>query len=302
MGESSNVSCSHHRGAGSLPILFWAGRMSAKPTALPDYDRQLSGFHKAFEAELEAALDALPLKTAKRVLDLACGDGFYTRRLAERMGPEASITGADLNQVYLDKAKQEARLQTKGAKIDFVIARFDELPFAEDSFDLVWCAQGLFSLPDPVLALEHMRRVVRPGGLVAILENDSLHQVSLPWPVPLELEVRAAELQAFIEEGRHSSRYYIGRRLPSVIAAAGLEPLKMTTQAIDRQAPLGKSEQILLQSYLENVAKRVAPHLEASLFEKLADLIDPKSNNHLLRQPYLHMTWLNVLAIGKKPL
>jgi len=268
----------------------------------PDYDRQLSAFHKAFDGELNVILDALPLTTAKNVLDLACGDGFYTRRLAERMSREASVVGVDLNHTYLAAAKEETRLQAEGAKIDFAIARFDNLPFAGNTFDFVWCAQSLFSLPDPVLALQHMARVLRPGGQVAILENDSLHQVSLPWPVPLELELRSAELQAHMEEGRHSSRYYIGRRLPSVIAAAGLEPLKMTTQAIDRQAPLGKFEQILLQSYLENLAKQVAPYMDASLYETLNDLIDPKSNKHILRQTYLHMTWLNVLAFGMKPL
>jgi SAM-dependent methyltransferase len=121
--------------------------------------------------------------------------------------------------------------------MDFVASAFDRLPFPDRSFDLVWCAQSLFSLPDPVVAIGHMSRMLRPGGLVAVLENDTLHQVLLPWPVALELPLRAAELRSFQEESRTSSRYYVGRRLPAALAAAGLDPEQTTTLAFDRQAP-----------------------------------------------------------------
>ncbi len=77
-------------------------------------------------------------------------------------------------------------------------------------------------------------------------------------------------------------------------------PLRMTTHAFDRQAPLGKAERELLQSYLEEVAERVAPHLDAALLRELRQLVDPGSPQHLLGQPYLTMTWLNVLAFGRK--
>lgn len=235
-----------------------------------------------------------------RVLDLACGDGFYTRRIAERLGSAGCITGADINQAYLSEARAEASRQSGRAKIDFVATSFDRLPFPDDTFDLVWCAQSLYTLPDPVVAIGHMTRVLRPGGLVAVLENDTLHQVFLPWPVRLELPLRAAELRSFLEGTRNSSKYYVGRRLPAILAAAGLEPLQMTTHAFDRQAPLGDAEHELLQSYLEEVAERVASYLDAALLQELRELVDPGSPRHLLGQPYLTMTWLNVLAVGRK--
>ena len=205
---------------------------------LPDYDAALSSFHTAFERELEAIVEALPLAPAMRVLDLACGDGFYTRRIAERLRPEGSVTGADVNIAYLEQARTEAARRRSSAGVDFVVASFDALPFPEATFDFVWCAQSLYSLPDPVVVLRHLARVVRPGGLVAILENDSLHQVFLPWPVHLELPLRSAELAALTEQSHNSSKYYVGRRLPAVLAAAGFEPAGMTTHAFDRSAPL----------------------------------------------------------------
>jgi hypothetical protein len=56
---------------------------SDSPTEVPD-ELQLSAFHEAFAVELEAMLANLPLAPTARVLDLACGDGFYTRRLTFR--------------------------------------------------------------------------------------------------------------------------------------------------------------------------------------------------------------------------
>ncbi len=268
---------------------------------LPEYDAQLSGFHRAFERELEAIVGELPLRPGLHALDLACGDGFYTLRLAKRLDPDGSVTAVDTNRAYLAKAIELAAHRRSRAKVDFVAASFDQLPFDDGTFDFVWCAQSLYTLPDPVVVLRHVARVLKPGGLVAVLENDSLHQVFLPWPVRLELPLRAAELRSFIESSKNSSKYYVGRRLPATLAAAGFEPLTMTTHAFDRQAPLGAAEQTLLQSYLEDVEKRVADHLDEGLKDDLHRLVAPESPHHLLRQPYLTMTWLNVLAFGRKP-
>jgi SAM-dependent methyltransferase len=267
---------------------------------LPPYEGQLSTFHRAFARELQTIVDQLPLEPGMRVLDLACGGGFYARCIAKRLGTGGSVTGVDFNLAYLAEAQDEAFRCDRGARIDLVASAFDGLPFRDRTFDLVWCAQSLYSLPDPVIALVHMARVLRPGGVVAVLENDSLHQVLLPWPIGLELPLRAAELRSFQEEGRHSSRYYVGRRLPAVLAAAGFEPLKTTTHAFDRQGPLGEAERGLLQSYLEGVAERVEAHLDPVLFQDLRRLVDPASPRHLGEQPHLSMTWLNVLALGRK--
>jgi ubiquinone/menaquinone biosynthesis C-methylase UbiE len=269
---------------------------------VPAYDQQLSAFHRSFEHELQVIIDALPLSPGMRVLDLACGAGFYARRIAARLGPEGAITGVDINRAYLAKADDQEPCQSGCAKIEFVAASFDRLPFRDGSFDLVWCAQSLFTLPDPVAALRHMARVVRRGGIIAVLENDTLHEVCLPWPISLELHLRAAELRFFLDESQNSNKYYVGRRLPKVLAEAGLEPMGLTTHAFDRQAPLGETEKTLLRGYLKTVVARVSPYLEPGLLQELHRLVDPGSATNLLEQPQLTMTWLNMLALGRKPM
>jgi SAM-dependent methyltransferase len=267
---------------------------------LPGYERQLSLFHRTFEGELRSIVEGLPLRTGMRVLDIACGDGFYTRRLAERLGTDGLVVGADLNLAYLSECKASASQGPGRAGTGFVGAQFDRLPFPDGTFDLVWCAQSLYSLPDAVAAVASMARVLRPGGQVAVLENDALHHVILPWPVALELPLRAAELRSFQVEGRDPGTSEVGRRLPAIFSAAGLEPLRQTTHAFDRLAPLDLPERELLQGYLEGVLQRVAPHVDPALLGELRQLVDPGSPRHLLRQADLSMTWLCVLAIGRK--
>lgn len=267
---------------------------------LPDYDNQLSAFHRAFESELRTMVGALPLEPSMCVLDLACGDGFYTRRIAERLGPQGSIAGVDVNPTYLGTARREAASYDGPASIEFVEAPFDALPFPDGSFDFVWCAQSLYSLPDPALVLAHVARVLRPGGLVAILENDTMHQVFLPWPVGLEIPLRAAELRSIAAEENNPGKFYVGRHLLALFASAGFAPLQMQTIAIDRQAPFREVERELLQSYLDAVVERVTPYLAAPLLAHVHQLVDSTSPQHILRQPYLTMTWLNVLALARR--
>jgi len=278
------------------------GGMPREPSApgLPGYERQLSWFHRAFERELGAMVERLPLRRGMRVLDLACGDGFYTRRLAERVGKGGLVVGADSSLAYLSGCKASAPREPGRSTAGLVGAQFDHLPFPDDTFDLVWCAQSLYSLPDVGAAMASMARVLRPGGQVAVLENDLLHHVILPWPVALELPLRAAELRSFQAEDRSLGRSDVGRRLPAILAAAGLVPLRPTTHAFDRQAPLGVPERELLQTYLEDLLRRVSTHVGPDLLGELQQLVDPGSARHLLRQPELSMTWLCVLALGRK--
>ena len=121
--------------------------------SLPGYHGQLSSFHRAFERELQAIVDELPLRSGMRVLDLACGDGFYSRLIAGTLGTGGIVTGADINLAYISEGGEQASRRDGSARIELVAASFDRLPFPDDTFDLVWCAQSLHSLPDPVIDL-----------------------------------------------------------------------------------------------------------------------------------------------------
>jgi SAM-dependent methyltransferase len=180
---------------------------------LPAYAPMLAAFHRTCARELQKIIADLPIKPGDKVLDMACGDGAYSVWLAERTGPHGSVVGVDRSTAYLEMARQHASSAPLNSIIRFQQGDIAELPFPDNTFDLVWCAHSLYSLPDPVAALQELRRVTSVGGHVAVLENDTLHHHLLPWPAELELAVRSAQLDALDAEVDGSGKFYIGRDL-----------------------------------------------------------------------------------------
>src|SRR6185295_5599067 len=162
-----------------------------EPDQLPEYAEEMAFFHRAFAYELRAIVAGLPLGPEMHILDAGCGDGFYSALLADRLVPPGRVTGIDVSSAFL--AQAERRCAYAERVVEFVHGDLEALGGGSREFDFVWCAQSLYSLPDPVEALEQMSRVLKSGGFIAVLENDTLHQVLLPWPCQLEIVVRAAE-------------------------------------------------------------------------------------------------------------
>jgi ubiquinone/menaquinone biosynthesis C-methylase UbiE len=228
---------------------------------------------------------------------MACGDGADGRWLAERVGPQGHVTAVDESLEYLEVAREA----NPGENMEFVCAPIEALPFPEGTFDVCWCAQSLYSLPDPVQALRHMLGVTKPGGLVAVLESDTLHHLILPWPIEVELSVRAAELMSLAEESDKPRKFYVGRDLRSVFRKAGLDDFSLRTFAHDRAAPLGPDERLYLTEHLKELSGRVASHMDEAARRKLDALANPDSGRSLLDEPDLTATFIDQLAWGRKP-
>jgi ubiquinone/menaquinone biosynthesis C-methylase UbiE len=268
---------------------------------LPGYTPTLLAYHRAFADELRATVAGLPIQPGDRVLDLACGDGVYARWLAEEVGDSGSVMAVDLSPAFLELARQSLGGDPLADRIEFVQGDLEHLPIPEDSFDVVWCAQSLYSLPDPVEALRRMERAARPGGLVAVLENDEFHHVLLPWPVEVELALRRAELAALIELSDRPRKFYVGRHLRRVFRAAGLADCRHRTWTIDRQAPLGPDGRAFFDGYLKDLREKVEPHLEPEIRDEFVRLADPDSDAYLLDSPDFTVTCLNHIAWCVKP-
>ena len=264
---------------------------------LPDYAPLLTDYHRAYVRELHAMLDSLPIGEGDHVLEVACGDGFYSRRLAERVGPTGVVVAADVLSAYLDEASE----QDERSSVAFVAAAVQGLPFADGAFDLVFCAQSLYSLPEPVDAVTRMARVVRPGGVVAVLENDTMHHILLPWPVEVELAVRQAELLGFIDESDRPRKFYVGRQLGPVFRQAGLENACKRTWATNRHAPLEPEERGFLGKYVADLRDRALPRLEPAMRDCFDRLSDPASDAYILDTPDLAVTCLDHLICGTRP-
>jgi SAM-dependent methyltransferase len=124
--------------------------------------------HKWRTAENSAAYLLPHLAADAKVLDVGCGPGTITADLADRV-PRGHVTGIDAAQGIIDQAREEAGDR---ANLTFATGDVYALDYPDDSFDVVHAHQVLQHLSDPVRALREMRRVARPGGIVAVRDGD----------------------------------------------------------------------------------------------------------------------------------
>ena len=104
-----------------------------------------------------------------RALDLGCGTGELARQVA-RHYPHLKVVAADFTTAMLRRAAEASRDRRERARLDFGRATALRLPFADGAFDLVTNAFVLRNLANLSVALAEMRRVLRPGGVLLMLE------------------------------------------------------------------------------------------------------------------------------------
>lgn len=114
-----------------------------------------------FEAYAADMAQRVAASSPGSVLETAAGSGVVTRALAPRLGTDARYVVTDLNQPMLDYA---ATRQGADRRIEWRQADALNLPFDDDSFDIVCCQFGAMFFPNRVTGYAQARRVLRPGG------------------------------------------------------------------------------------------------------------------------------------------
>ena len=109
------------------------------------------------------ALSMLDIGEGDRVLDVGCGTGFATEGLLEHT---TDVHGLDQSPHQLEHAWRKFG---KHGAVRFYFGDAERLPFADDTFDVVWSSGSIEYWPDPIAALRECRRVAKPGGEVLIV-------------------------------------------------------------------------------------------------------------------------------------
>lgn len=143
------------------------------------HDRDIRTAAEIYDAQFVPALfrpwaatvcDAARVGPGQRVLDVACGTGALTCVAAERVAPGGVVIGLDANPEMLTVARRHS------ADIEWHEGRAESLPFAEESFDRVISQFALMFFDDQAAALREMRRVLRPGGRMAVAVCDAVER------------------------------------------------------------------------------------------------------------------------------
>jgi len=128
-------------------------------------DLMSGGLHRLWK---RFATSLVPLRPGQRVLDLAGGTGDLARLFARKVGPSGSVVHTDVNLAMLAAGRD--KLIDAGLALPTVQCNAEALPFRDRSFDLVAIAFGLRNVTRKGIALEEMRRVLKPGGAAVVLE------------------------------------------------------------------------------------------------------------------------------------
>lgn len=162
-------------------------------------------------------------KNAKRVLDVGCGDGGWTRTVGKHLAPGGELVGVDREQHFVDLAAKSTPDAT------FVKGNAESLPFEDASFDLVTCQTVLIHVADAAKVVAEMHRVVKPGGVVLVAEPDNfaggMALLGSEPAVSDDAVLAHAKLLLTCQRGKAAlgeGDERIGCRLPGIFAASGL--------------------------------------------------------------------------------
>lgn len=170
------------------------------------------------------------LPPAPRILDVACGTGEISLRLAE-LFPDSDVTGVDLEEAHLARARARADARPElGGRVRFARGDAFALDLADESFDLVVCRHFLQAVPDVEVVLAELVRTARRGGRVHVLAEDYGMMFFAPTSVDTDAFWRDGPI-AFARATGTDLRS--GRRIPHLFAGLGLADVRVDYVAVD---------------------------------------------------------------------
>lgn len=181
--------------------------------------------HGSRTAEEAAAFVRHLIRPGMRILDAGCGPGSITIGLA-RWVPEGEVLGIDSDESIVEHARSRA-VEESVDNVAFELGDVYDLRFAAGSFDVVYAHQLLQHLAEPVETLREFRRVLKPGGVVAVRDADYGTMTHFPHEAGINRFFEIYSQVARANGGEPDA----GRRLLSWVRTASFRDAEMTTSS-----------------------------------------------------------------------
>ena len=179
------------------------------------------------QIEWRNMLDWLEPKEGEKILDIACGGGALSLKIAEK---GCEVYGVDLSEDAINSAKRLAEREKIACK--FEVGSAEDLPYPDGYFDKVVCSSSLEHFKDDIKALKEMHRVLKPNGKL-VLTTDSFN-----YPISDELKEKHREIayvvnyytpeklkERFEQSGftMNQSKYLLNSRITSFFVKIGIK-------------------------------------------------------------------------------
>lgn len=178
---------------------------------------EFRGTDEGYARRSQAYFARLPLAHARRILALGCGTGIEVRALRRLTRPEVAIVGVDHSPALIEVARRLTAEEGLSANVTYQVGDAHHLPYGDGGFDIVTLHTLISHVDDPPQVLREARRLVRPGGTVAVFDGD---YASLTFGYPdhaLAGTIEEKLVQLIAANPR------IMRDLPRLLREAGLE-------------------------------------------------------------------------------
>ena len=163
-------------------------------------------FAAAAERATERLAEAAALRPGDDVLETACGIGGAARYLARTRG--VSVTATNISEGQLEIGRERTAHEGLAGLVRFKVADFQDLPFADASFDCYWCQEAWLYAADKAAVVREAFRVLRPHGRLVVTE------FTLARPMPGEFEETLLAAVA-------TSGFWTRERYEEALATAG---------------------------------------------------------------------------------
>jgi arsenite methyltransferase len=220
----------------------------------------LDAHFEAARAEYEEALRFVGIQPGWSVLDAGCGAGGYVPLLCELVGTTGRVSALDLAPENIAHVEQLIREANCMVPVDLRVGSVLDLPFPDGAFDCVWCANVAAFLTEAEFArvMGEFRRVIKPGGLVAVKELDVTLLQFLPLDPAILARLAAARRAKAAATGLLGA--WCGPSLGPFFRQAGLEEPVRRTWLVERWAPLPPSTRPFITMLTRFMASLAAEH------------------------------------------
>lgn len=199
-----------------------------------------------------------------KVLDVGSGPGTITVDFAKNYltGKDGFIIGIEPTQELIDRSNSyKEEVAPELTNIQFQIGSVYKIPFDDNTFDLVHAHQVILHLHDPILALQELKRVTKPGGYVCVKDVDIESAIVTPEKYEVLKQFRLLKAQA-----SKSTDVRAGRKLREKALKAGYEPTNIVTSMsywlIGDDPKMKQSRAALTKNRVENGGEDVFPNDE----------------------------------------
>ncbi|MET9346180.1 class I SAM-dependent methyltransferase [Streptomyces termitum] len=237
----------------------------------------------------------VPASGVRRLLDVGSGPGVITTMLAEAF-PYAEAVAVDGTPELLERARARAEARGLGARVTTLRAELPGEAAALGEADLVWAGNSLHHIGDQRAALADFAKVLRPGGLVALVEGGLT-----PRHLPRDIGIGRPGLEARFDAEHADWFARMRSELPGAVrepddwralfASAGLVPAGTRTFLVDVPAPVPQVVRELAVSHFGRLREGFGDSLGAedrATLDRLLDPADEQSLHH--RTDLFHLT------------